>query len=296
MISIIISSADKILLKQVTENIHHTIGVPFEIIATDNSRGEKSMCEVYNQAAQNARYDILCFMHEDIIIDTQSWGQIVNNLFNNNPELGLLGIAGGAYKALAPSGWQPFGDINIHMYLLQDYKFAGKERALVNQNPGNQKLPAVACVDGVWFATTQKIWAEFKFDEKTFTGFHAYDIDFSLAVGQKYKVAVTYDVLLQHLSDGNYDRAWIYESMKLYQKWNEHLPANIQLLSYKQQIAAEKITFKKFVEQLIKLKLPIQLAYTILWQNNRYAIFSFKLFVKLNFYLLKTKLSSKNRR
>ncbi|MEN0054876.1 MAG: glycosyltransferase [Mucilaginibacter sp.] len=293
MISIIIASADKILLKQVTENIHHTVGVPFEIIATDNSRGEKSMCEVYNQAAQNAQYDILCFMHEDIIIDTQNWGNTVNQLFNTNPDLGLVGIAGGAYKALAPSGWQPFGDINIHMHLLQDYKFAGKERALVKLNPGNQKLPAVACIDGVWFATTKKIWAEFQFDEKTFTGFHAYDIDFSLTIGQKYKIAVTYDVLLQHLSDGNYDRTWVYESMKLHKKWNKHLPANIQGLFYKQQIIAEKLTFKKFTEQLITLKMPIKLAYTILWQYNRYASFSFKLFVKLNFYLLKLQLKKR---
>jgi hypothetical protein len=282
MISIIISSADQTQLKQVTENIHHTVGVPFEIIATDNSRGEKSMCEVYNEAAQNARYDILCFMHEDIIIDTKNWGGIVNELFHTNPGLGLVGVAGGAYKALAPSGWQSFGDINIHMHLLQDYKFAGKERALINHNPGNQKLPAVACVDGVWLATTKKIWAEFKFDEKTFTGFHAYDIDFSLAIGRKYKVAVTYDVLLQHLSDGNYDSAWVYESMKLHQKWNKHLPANIQGLTPKQQIAAEKITFKK-------------LAYSILRQDNRYAALSFKLFVKLNFYLLKMQFGSKNK-
>jgi hypothetical protein len=295
MISVIICSANKTLLNQVSENINLTVGVPFEIIATDNSTGQKGICEVYNHAAQKAQYDILCFMHEDIIIDTKNWGSIVNELFKTNPDLGLVGVAGGAYKALAPSGWQLFGDINIHMYLLQDYKFARKERVLVNHNPGNKKLPAVTGIDGVWFATTKKIWAEFKFDEKTFTGFHAYDVDFSLAVGQKYKIAVTYDILLLHLSDGNYNSTWVYDSMKLHKKWNKHLPINIQGLTPKQQIATEKVTFKKFTEQLIELKLPIKLAYAILWQSNQYAALSFKLFAKLNFYLLKMQFSSKNR-
>ncbi|MDN3550160.1 glycosyltransferase [Mucilaginibacter aquaedulcis] len=295
MISIIICSANKTLLNEVSKNIEETVGLPYEIIAIDNSSGKKGICEVYNQAAQKAQFEALCFMHEDIIIETKNWGSIVNKLFKANPDLGLLGVAGGAYKALAPSGWQTFGDINIYMHILQGFKFKQKESLLVNHNPDNQKLPAVAGVDGVWFATTRKIWNEVKFDEKTFTGFHAYDVDFSLAVGQKYKVAVTYDVLLTHLSEGNYDSTWVYESMKLHKKWSKHLPLNIQRLTPKQQMLAEKITFKKFTEQLIEYKLSLKLAYTILWQDNRYATTNFKLFAKLNFYLFKLMLSSKNR-
>ena len=74
MISVIISSAKKELVTQVTKNITDTIAVEFEIIAFDNSNGEKGICEIYNQGIKKARYDVLCFMHEDIAMITPGWG------------------------------------------------------------------------------------------------------------------------------------------------------------------------------------------------------------------------------
>lgn len=276
------------LLQQVKENVSETIGVPFEIIAIDNSGAKQGICAVYNQGTARAMYDILCFMHEDISIKTGNWGRIVISLFNDHPDLGLLGVAGSGYKALAPSGWESFGAINLYINIIQSYKYKKREPERVCINPTNEKLPNVACVDGVWLCTKKSIALEFPFDENLFLGFHCYDIDFSFLAGQKYKVAVTYDVLINHFSDGGYNKTWIDENLKLYKKWNHLLPLNKQGLTVKESIKAEKITFKKFTDQLIEFNYPAKTAYTLLRRGGKYWGMSMKLFIKLSFYVFKS--------
>lgn len=287
MISIIISSANAEQLKQVTENITATIGVPFEIIATDNSRGEKGICEIYNQGAKKAKYDILCFMHEDVNIHTENWGQTVINTFKENLALGLLGIAGSAYKPIAPSGWDGLGDINLYVNIIQSYKYQNREPHKVQINPTNENLPRVACVDGVWLCAPKNVSVEHPFDEHVFKGFHCYDIDFSFSVAGAYEIAVTYDVLLNHFSEGNYDKTWIDENIKLHKKWKHYFPVNLQGLNHSQQLRAEKLIFKSYIDKLIALNYPISAAYTVLYMGNKYWRLSPKLFFKLGFYTLK---------
>ncbi|SDP94409.1 Glycosyltransferase like family protein [Mucilaginibacter sp. OK268] len=287
MISIIICSANKNLLSQVSENISTTIGVPYEIIATDNSEGKQGICAVYNRGILKAQYDILCFMHEDVLIKTNNWGQKIIQSFHNDTELGLVGVAGSSYKPVTPSGWGGMGVDTTYTNLLQSFKHKKKQTKHVHRNPNNETISEVACVDGVWLCTTRKIARGTMFDENTFWGFHGYDIDFSLSVGQKYKVAVTFEILLDHFSEGHYDRTWMNENLKLHNKWSEHLPVNIEPLTPKQVIYIEKTTFKDFIEQLIKFEYPISTAFNMLWKNNKFLTLDLKLFLKLNFYILK---------
>lgn len=287
MISIIISSANNIFLKQVSENIAATIGVPFEIIATDNSKGEYGICAIYNRGMLKARYDILCFMHEDILIKTDNWGQIIVSLFKNDTQLGLVGVAGSSYKPITPSSWGGIGGETAYVNIIQSYKHKKKKPKHVYHNPHDETLARVACVDGVWLCTTKSIAKEITFDETTFKGFHGYDIDFSLSVGQKYKVAVTFEILLDHFSEGFYDKTWMQENLKLHYKWNRQLPINIEQITLKEMFHIEKNTFKLFIEQLIKFKFPIVTAFKILWKNNRFFRFNPKLFFKLKFYIIK---------
>ncbi len=66
----------------------------------------------------------------------------------------------------------------------------------------------VVAVDGVFLASKKSVIENVPFDEKTFTGFHFYDIDLSLRVAQKYKVLVTTDILLKHYSPGDPGKEW----------------------------------------------------------------------------------------
>jgi hypothetical protein len=294
MISVIICSANKSLLNQVSENIAATIGVPYEIIATDNSSGEQGICSVYNKGILKAQYDILCFVHEDVLIKTDNWGQIVISLFKNDLQLGLVGIAGSSYKPLTPSGCGGLGINTTYVNIIQSFKHKKKESKLIYHNPNNENLSKVVCVDGVWLCTTKNVTKEFMFDEVTFKGFHGYDIDFSLSVAQKYKVAVSFEILLDHFSEGVYDKTWMRESLALHNKWNRHLPMNVEALTSKQIVYIEKSTFKNFIDQLIKFNYPMVIAFKMLWKNKKFLQLDLKLFLKLKFYILKKYLTVNN--
>jgi hypothetical protein len=287
MISVIISSANKQMLANVRQNIAETIGVPFEVLAFDNSTGAKGICAVYNEGIQQAQYKYLCFVHEDVVFKTLNWGQNVVQIFEENHRIGLIGIAGSSYKPLTPSGWQGNGLPTDYLNILQAFKYKGGEPELFYRNPKNEKLARVASVDGVWFCTTRKVCNQIKFDEQTFKGFHGYDTDFSLAVGRQYDIVVTYNVLLHHLSDGNFDKNWFYEVLKLHKKWNKHLPVCTENLTGQEKLIIEKATFRTFVEHLITLKMPASVAYAALWQNNRFFKVYRMLFFKLNVFIYK---------
>lgn len=292
MISIIICSAKADLLTAVSKNIAATIAVPFEIISFRNEEGRIGICELYNKGIEQAQFPLLCFMHEDIIIHTNNWGEIVADIFSNNPNLGLLGVAGSFYKPLAPSGWVGSSwmgqDIDtVCTNFIQAYKYVDKTPHLIYENPYNTSLAEVACVDGLWFCIPKHIAVAYKFDEQKFKGFHCYDVDFSIAVGLDHKVAVTYDVLLTHLSEGRFDKTWLTETFKLHKKWDEYLPINKGNFPRKKSLYLERVTFKHFLYQLTEVGLPLSTAYKILWQNSFLKKLGLKLFLKLNFYTYK---------
>lgn len=259
------------MLADVRLNIADTIGVPFEILAFENSTGAKGICQIYNEGAAKAQYDLLCFVHEDVSIKTANWGQIVSRIFNENPKLGLLGVAGASYKPLSPSGWGGFGNYRTkYLNILQDYKYTNNEPVLSYNNSRNDKMVKVACVDGVWFCTTKQVLAKVSFDEQTFKSFHAYDLDFSMAVRQHYEVAVTFEVLIHHFSEGNFAKDWFTETVRFHQKWVNHLPVATEDLPHDEKFDIEKETFRIFVGHLIKLNLPASWAYRELLRNLRY--------------------------
>jgi hypothetical protein len=188
MISIIVSSYNPNFYTAFSKNVEETIGVPYEIIQVKNP-GIMSICAAYNRGIEQAQYNILCFAHEDILFKTGNWGKKVIDLFQQN-QIGLLGIAGSTYKLRTPSGWG-FVHSAQRGRLIQHHKFSQKDWFEKDENPDNEILSKVVCVDGVWMCTTKSVVKECRFDEELFTSFHCYDIDFSLAVFQKFNVFVT---------------------------------------------------------------------------------------------------------
>ena len=240
------------MLKQVTQNIEDTIAVPHEIIAFDNSNGQKGICEIYNLGAKQARYDILCFMHEDVAMQTSNWGTTVATSFEKDSKLGLLGIAGCSYKSKSPSGWVCYGSEKIlHYNLIQSFKYGQQETKKIYSNPHNEPLSRVACVDGVWFCSKKELFEKIQFDEHLLKGFHGYDVDFSLAVNQYYNVAVTYDILLHHFSEGKFEKDWLEEVLKVSDKWKNKLPLSLASLNRKEKIKIEQKTFENLIGKMI---------------------------------------------
>jgi hypothetical protein len=230
MISVITCSINTTYLNNFRTSLEKTIGCEYQLIIIHNLQEKLSLCAAYNVGAKKAIFDTLCFIHEDVLFKTENWGKILLNHFEQNTRLGIVGIAGANLKRKMPSSYtQPITNgINPLRYnLIQAYKKQKKTPHLMQSNPANEILSEVVCVDGVFLATKKHIWQEFPFDEELLDGFHAYDLSFCLQIGQKYKIGVCHDVLVEHLSEGENNTDWFINNLKVHQKWKHSLPRTI---------------------------------------------------------------------
>ena len=287
MISIIISSSNPAYLNAVKKNIDETVGIPYEIIAVPNGEGKKGICEVYNAAGVEAKYDVMCFMHEDLILHTQDWGKKVVEVMSD-PEIGLLGIAGSTYKSLTPSGWAPPGlqPSRYKASFLQRFKFIDKETVHELHNTAADRLCQVATLDGVWLCTKREVFDQFKFDDILFNRFHGYDIDYSLQVGTKYKVCVTFEVLLEHFSEGHYSEEWLQAILLLHEKHIERLPLSVDHIPVSETRKCEKVTCKMLMNYLVEQHSGIVGKLQIIWKYKLHRAIGLKMFVLFNLNIL----------
>ena len=221
MISCIICSANKELLSNVSHNIAATIGLPYEIIGIDNSEGKLSICGAYNKGADLARFDIFCFLHEDILFETNNWGKILMNHFAELNNVGIVGVAGSSYKSLAPSGWWAPPNEYRSYHFRQSYKHTQKETVLLSVN--NDAVKKVVCLDGAFLAIKKNVFEKYRFDD-SLPFFHGYDLDLSLAVSAGFQNYFVPDILLHHLSEGSIDDVWMENMFLLFKKWKTRLP------------------------------------------------------------------------
>lgn len=283
MISIIISKYHPTLIENLKENIKNTIGVPFELVVIENGEGKMGLCEVYNMGAQKARYEILCYAHEDIEIQTMNWGGKVIEIFSQQERLGLLGAAGLGYKSLSPSGWW-YDYANPKIIFTNYIQSNGKRNMeeLFYSNPQNKNLSAAVCVDGFWFCTRKYVALELRFDDSTFKGFHCYDIDFSLRVFQQYEVAVCFGILIKHYSDGGYNSEWINETLMLSKKWEDVLPFNGADFNKQSLRQEEVLAFNFFLKRMVICHYPLKQVFFLLWSSKVRSFIGLKGFIKLN--------------
>ncbi|MES2417825.1 MAG: glycosyltransferase [Bacteroidota bacterium] len=288
MISVIIASVHRDLLDNVYANIDDTIGLPYEIISIENSDGQKGLCEIYNIGARRAKYNILCFMHEDIAIKTADWGLTVVEAFDKNKELGVLGVAGSSYKAFAPSGWGIGGERNTEAYnYFQRFKDLSKPVIHAYLNAKDLKSQEVVTVDGMWFCTTKEIALEFGFDEVLFTGFHCYDLDYCLNVGTSYQIRVTFEILMEHFSEGGYNKDWFFDTLKLHNKWSDQLPRYSFDIPVKVKSKIERKSYQIILARLVHLGISSSYIIAFLNTYRHQSKMNLWLYLRLRFKLMK---------
>ena len=224
MLSVIICSRDTTLLTAITENVEKTIGhIEYEIVVIDNSHSGYSIAEAYNLGIVRSNFSFLLFIHEDIIFHTIGWGKILTSYFNN-PKTGLIGIAGSKVKTKVPSGWWENEPRNWIMNLIQNYP--GGRREKIFRGFDESRLEEAVVVDGV-FLGMRKV-PNIRFDERL-KGFHNYDQSISLLFrDSNYKIYVTGEILIEHLSTGNKDFSWVESNFHFFNLYKQYLPQSVK--------------------------------------------------------------------
>ena len=222
MLSLIICSRTPKISNKLEENIAETIGCKYELVVIDNSRNKYSIFSAYNEGVRQAKGDILCFMHDDILYKTQDWGKkVLSYFFEEN--VGCIGIAGTMFLPRIPASWFSMKDEIIN--IIQHYK-TGDDGVLVNQGFSDKACRVVA-VDGVWMCFPRSVFSRIQFDEK-YGGYHAYDTDICMQVNSlKKNILVAPDILIEHFSCGTLSKDLFNANLLFYDKWKNNLPVYV---------------------------------------------------------------------
>lgn len=224
MISVIICSIKEELARQVKANIDSTIGVDWEYICIPNVNPSRSLTMVYNEGIARANYPLICFVHEDVEFRTIGWGKIVAGYFSADPQLGMLGLAGSAYKSKTLSGWTSFLPEFDRCHVIQRLD-NGRDRPMYFDAGAPAPLKDVVSVDGVFMVIPQKVATAIPFEEQILDGFHFYDVDISVRIAQQYRVAVTFEIDLVHFSTwGDFGDKWVEYALKWHRNQVSLLP------------------------------------------------------------------------
>lgn len=208
MISVIVSSHKEDDFSVFSQSLSETIGVQYELIKIENP-GKFSMSKAYNLGAEKAKFDYLLFVHEDVTFVAQNWGHKLLKLYNSLPDLGMVGVAGAIKKSFLPTGWGTGTGEFDRIHLIQTM---GDREVYQSTKKSTERFEAVKVLDGVFICTKREIWSSLRFDE-SLQGYHLYDIDFSLRASQVWKVVISYEILLKHLSAGNYNSDWVEKTL-----------------------------------------------------------------------------------
>lgn len=230
MISIIICHRSSTLLERITRNIQLTIGVVYELVIVDNTANEYTILSAYNEGVRLSNFPIICFTHEDVLFYTNNWGKHVLDHFQD-PGTGMIGVTGGTAQSIVPGAWwynHYFGKGATHLLMSATHE-PMKDLYLYHNNPSdNESKCPVSIIDGLWFCIRKDLFTNINFDEKTYGGFHLYDADISMQVGNYAKRYVVYDILIQHVWNGSIDNHYFEELKKFAHKWRKMLPVQAE--------------------------------------------------------------------
>lgn len=226
MLSLIICSREADISQGLKENIRETIGIQYELIVIDNSKNDYTIFTAYNEGIRRSKFSYLCFMHEDILFHSKDWGGKVVSYFQKESKVGLIGVIGGHFIPNTPSTW--FSTRFCSGTILQGVKTNGGKYEVFrderNANDSNLSIETVA-VDGLWFCIPRIMFNNISFDNDTYKGWHAYDIDICMQViDSGFEVRVITDILIEHSSYGNVDRSFYIALKRFNKKWKDRLP------------------------------------------------------------------------
>jgi glycosyltransferase involved in cell wall biosynthesis len=222
MLSIIICSRTQTINRNLSENISSTIGCEYELIVIDNSENDYSIFEAYNLGIDKSSGECLCFIHDDILFHTKDWGNVVQQIFAKDQQIGLIGIAGAKSKTKMPSLWWSCPKEDKLAFLIQH--IPNKETERWNSGFEKESVVAVVAVDGVFMAMKKDSRIRFNSEMK---GFHNYDLNLSFEckkLGQK--IVVTNQIVIEHFSLGTIKEEWLESSYELYKHYKNNLPLN----------------------------------------------------------------------
>jgi hypothetical protein len=197
-ISVVVCSIDAGRLARFQERLEpHLAGRVHERIVI---RDASSLSEGYRRGWEQSRYPIVIFCHDDFsIVSEDPFGEIEDALASAD----LVGLAGSTLASGPAVLWS--GHPHVHGWIAHPAADgSGLDAAILSFESG--LIPGMQTLDGVFMAMRRDVPARVGFDERTFDGFHFYDLDFSYRASRAgLRMAVTTNITGIHESLGRFD-------------------------------------------------------------------------------------------
>lgn len=266
MISFIICSTKSFIQPLFVKNIDEACSLKHEIILVDNSKNDHSIFSAYNEGVKKAKYDYLCFIHEDIVFKSDNLGEIISYTFTNNPDVGLIGVVGSEVLTRTPFGWWSAGP-DYKVGNVKQYPKSHKRNYTIPPHYNSKNEPqlreVVAC-DGLFLCIRKELFRKMKWDDNTYSGFHCYDLDICMTIKQLgMKIVVAQNLIVDHYSFGNPTESFAKACSVFNEKWHPYLPMSVPSIS-KSKLNNIQIQYETQILQ----KIPLAIRYEHICQNT----------------------------
>ncbi len=219
-VSVVISTRkiDDLFLKHVEKMFSH----PKTEINVYENDGVSSLSEIYNNGLNDSKNDIVVFLHDDIIIETTNVTPKIVRLFEENPEYGIIGVAG--TDNLTSGRWW---DNRENMFGIVAHEHEGKRHVNhYSKQTFGDKPKEVVIVDGVLMMVHKKR-IKHTFNQQ-FEGFHFYDLPICV---ENYmdgvKIGVTTKIRITHKSIGMVNKKWEKNKLLFEALYEKKLPLTV---------------------------------------------------------------------
>ncbi len=168
-----------------------------------------SILEVYNEALDHfatvEELEALVLLHEDTELLDPDFGAIVRRTLSD-PAVAVIGAIG-ARGVTSLAWWE--GEMVGRIV---------ETRGSIDRGCDE---PAVDAVDGLLMVLSPWAVRNLRFDDATYAGFHAYDVDFCFAARAAGRKVVVADLSVVHHTKGGYgdQQAWLRSDARFRAKW-----------------------------------------------------------------------------
>lgn len=230
-IDVVVCSKDAEQARIHRRNVLKTALVPLVYHRVENSENQfGGICRAYSAGFNQGEADIVVFVHEDVFFLQPGWGKQVLQLFDENPQMGLLGVAGSSRLQADNPLWVRAGRPWIHGRVM--HWLNNGERIFSTEYSGTAEnvVQRVAVVDGLFMAVRRSSMQGLGFDASTFGGYHFYDLDLCMQmhVAGLYQICVSSELSVCHMSGGGFDQSWKESAVQFLRKWGADLPVCLE--------------------------------------------------------------------
>ena len=185
--------------------------------------GISTLPEIYNIGLQESKNDIIVFMHDDLILETPNITPKIVKLFEENPEYGIIGLAG-TDNLMSGMWWQD----RESMYGVVGHEHEGKRHVNhYSKQSFGDKPKEVVIIDGL-FMMIHRGRIKHKFNEE-FKGFHFYDLPICVENHlDGVKIGVTTKIMVTHKSIGITNKQWEKNKLFFEALYEKHFPLKVK--------------------------------------------------------------------